>query len=186
MMKNKIAIITLASALVMSIPAAAEHKDKHKRYSQRFTDTARVTFVEPVYRSVRINRPERECWDEDYAVDRRTGGGDKTAGGVIGGILGGVAGHQVGKGRGKTAATIVGTLLGNKIGRDMSDGSEERVERRTNTETVCRTVNKYVEEERLRGYRVGYRYKGREYETFMKRRPGKRLNVRVKVVPLID
>ena len=186
MTQNKLAIMALAGAFVVSFPALAEHKPKHKPGKHRYTDTARVTFVEPVYRTVRINRPERECWDEDRTVEHRHGGGDKTAGGIIGGILGGVAGHQVGKGHGKTAATIVGTMLGSKIGRDMAEDGEERIETHVDTRTVCRTVNRYVEEERLRGYRVSYRYHGREYETFMKRRPGKRIDVRVKVVPVID
>jgi len=186
MNQSKFAIMALAGAMMVSAPALADYKQKNKHHKQRYIDTARVTYVEPVYRRVRVNRPERECWDEDRVTDYRRGGGNKTAGGIIGGILGGVAGHQVGKGRGKTAATIVGTIIGGKIGRDATDDGERRIETHVDTRTVCRTVNNYVEEERLRGYRVSYRYQGREYETFMKRRPGKRIEVRVKVVPVID
>lgn len=192
MNQNKFAIMALAGAMAVSVPVLADptaknsHNSQRANSQQRFTDTAKVTFVEPIYRRVRINRPERECWDEDRSVDHRHGGGNKTAGGIIGGILGGVAGHQVGKGKGKTAATIVGTIIGGSIGRDMADNGGPRVETHVDTRTTCRTVNNYVEEERLRGYRVNYRYNGREYETFMKRRPGKRIDVRVKVIPLVD
>ena len=158
---------------------------KDNRYKKdrvsRYRDTAKVTHVEPIYKTVRINRPERECWDEERTVEHEHGGGNKTAGGIVGGILGGVAGHQVGKGRGKTAATIVGTILGGKIGRDLSHDGPRRVETHVENDTVCRTVNDYREEERLQGYNVTYRYQGRRYDTFMKTRPGKRINVKVKV-----
>ena len=175
---KKAALLTLVSVMTLSGTAFAGHQGKH---AQRFNDYARVTSVEPIYRTVRINRPERECWDEERTVEYERGT-DRTAGGIVGGILGGVAGHQVGKGRGKTAATIVGTILGSTIGRDMADNDPRRVESHVNNETVCRTVDRYDEEERLQGYQVRYRYQGHEYDTFMKRHPGKRIKVRVKLV----
>ncbi len=175
---NKIAIVALAGAMGMSTMAYAGHKGKH---AQRFHDYAKVTYVEPVYRTVRINRPEQECWDEERVVERDYRRSDRTAGGIVGGILGGVAGHQVGNGRGKTAATIVGTILGSAIGRDVAAEGARRPSSHVETETVCKTVNRYQEEERLQGYRVGYRYRGHEYDTFMDRHPGKRLKVRVRL-----
>jgi uncharacterized protein YcfJ len=174
MKMNKMAIVTLTGLMCASTSVYAAHKAKH---TQRYHDYAKVTYVEPVYRTVRINRPEQECWDEERVVERAYGS-DRTAGGIVGGILGGVAGHQVGKGHGKTAATIVGTMLGSRIGRDMA-GDGRRIESHIDTETVCKTVNRYQEEERLQGYRVGYRYHGHEYDTFMSRHPGKKLQVRV-------
>jgi uncharacterized protein YcfJ len=174
---TKAALITLVCMMTISGSAYAGHKAKHHH---RYDDYARVTSVEPIYRTVRINRPERECWDEERRVEYEHGT-DRTAGGIVGGILGGVAGHQVGKGRGKTAATIVGTILGSTIGRDMADNDPRRRESHVNTETVCRTVDRYDEEERLQGYQVSYRYQGHEYDTFMKRHPGKRLKVSVKL-----
>lgn len=182
---DKLALIAMAGTLVLAGSVSAGHpRDKYRGNDQvnRYQDTAKVTRVEPIYKTVRINRPQRECWDEERTVERGYGGGDKTAGGIVGGILGGVAGHQVGKGRGKTAATIVGTLLGNKIGRDLSDDGPRRVETYVETDRVCRNVNDYREEERLQGYNVTYRYHGRSYDAFMKNRPGKRVHVKVKVV----
>ncbi len=176
MRMNKLIVLGLAGIISVSTSVYGGHKAKH---TKGYHDYAKVTYVEPVYRTVRINRPEQECWDEERVVEHQYGG-DRTAGGIVGGILGGVAGHQVGKGHGKTAATIVGTMLGSKIGRDMA-GDGRRTESHIDTETVCRTVNRYEEEERLQGYRVGYRYHNHEYDTFMKRHPGKKLKVRVKV-----
>jgi len=183
---SKIIILSLAGSVFVSTAVFAGPHDRGDHRSKkvsRYQDYAKVTSVEPVYRTVRINRPERECWDDERTVEHQHGGSsNKTAGGIVGGILGGVAGHQMGKGKGKTAATIVGTLLGNKIGRDMSDDNPGYTESHVDNRTRCRTVNSSREEERLTGYRVSYRYQGREYDTFMSRRPGKRLRVRVNVV----
>lgn len=174
---KKVALLTLVSIMAFSATAYGGYKAKH---GQRFDDYAKVTSVDPIYRTIRINRPERECWDEERTVEHEHGV-DSTAGAIIGGILGGVAGHQVGNGRGNTAATIVGTILGGTIGRDMADNNPRRVESHVNSETVCRTVDRYDEEERLQGYQVGYRYQGRDYDIFMKRHPGKRLKIKVKL-----
>ncbi|HEC29015.1 MAG TPA: glycine zipper 2TM domain-containing protein [Gammaproteobacteria bacterium] len=186
MSMNKIIIVSLAGSVFISTAVFAGHHDRNDYRSKkvnRYQDYAKVVSVEPVYKTVRIDRPERECWDEERTVEHQHGGSNnKTAGGIVGGILGGVAGHQMGKGRGRTAATIVGTLLGNKIGRDMSDNNPGYTESHANNQTRCRTVNNFREEERLTGYRVSYRYQGREYDTFMSRRPGKRVRVRVNVV----
>ncbi len=169
--------ITLSALVAGS--ASAGHTNKTANH---FQDYAKVTYAEPVYETVRINRPAKECWDEERTVRRDDY--DRGAGGLVGGILGGVAGHQVGNGHGKAAATIVGTLLGSKIGRDMS--RDRRSSRQVEVETVCQTVDHYEEQQRLNGYRVGYRYRGHEYDTFMDKHPGKRIKVRVNHVVLDD
>lgn len=177
---KKIFIMTFATLMLSSSAVMAGHQYKS---NPRFQDYAKVTYVEPVYKTVRINRPEQECWDEERIVEHGYGG-NRQAGGLVGGIIGGVAGHQVGKGHGKAAATIVGTLLGSTIGRDIAANNQRRVGSHVQTETVCRSVDRYEEEDRLQGYRVGYRYNGHEYDTFMNRHPGKKLKVQVKLVVL--
>jgi len=175
---KKIALVLVTGSLLASTVVSADYATT--REVKRFKDYATVTHVEPVYRTVRVSHPRRECWDEERTVQNNYG--DNRAGGtIVGGILGGVAGHQVGKGRGKAAATIIGTLLGSKIGRDMSnDGSGAGAH--TQTRTVCRTVDNFTEEERLQGYRVSYRYQGHEYTTMMSKKPGNRIRIKVKMV----
>ena len=172
-------IMAIMASLMVIASANAGH---NRQDANRFDDYAKVTYVEPVYQTVRINRPSRECWDEERTVRRDYN--DRGAGGLVGGILGGVAGHQIGNGHGMAAATIVGTLLGSKIGRDMS--RDRRTSRHVEVETVCQTVDHYEEEQRIQGYRVGYRYRGQEYDTFMDRHPGKRIKVRVNLVVVDD
>ena len=175
---KKTALILITGSLLAMTAASADYTNTRK--VNRFKDYAKVTHVEPVYRTVRVSRPTRECWDEERTVNDNHGD-NRTGGTIIGGVLGGVAGHQIGKGRGKTAATIIGTLLGGKIGGDMSsDGNGAHAH--TSTRTVCRTVDNFTEEERLQGYRVSYRYQGREFTTMMKRKPGNRIRVKVKMI----
>jgi len=177
---HKLLLVSITGFMFVSGSVFAGHT---KTSSPRFQDYAKVTYVEPVYKTVRINRPEQECWDEERTVEHGYRG-DRHAGGLVGGILGGVAGHQVGKGHGKAAATIVGTLLGSKIGKDIAGNNSRNAGSHVETETVCRTVNRYEEEDRLQGYKVGYRYNGHEYDTFMNNHPGKKIKVRVKLVVL--
>ena len=174
-MNKKQIIIALSGALMLNISSGvmAGHRDNHARY-----DYAKVTNVEPLYRTVRINTPRQECWDEErvnYNQGYRSGTPM-----IIGGLIGGALGHQIGKGRGKDVATVAGALLGGSIARDVQQKNSGG---RTNTyfETVCRTVDDYHTEERIEGYRVSYKYRGQIYTSRMDREPGKRVRVRVRV-----
>ena len=121
-------------------------------------DRVEVSYSEPVYRTVTVNVPTEECWDEEVEEN-------DDAGALIGGIAGGIIGHQVGKGGGKTAATVGGAILGTIIGKNLSDKEPTyRVERR------CK--KRYLEkrERRLVGYNNYARYKGREIVKFSKQR----------------
>ena len=70
--------------------AAAGYRGDRDRY---YVD-ARVVHVEPMYRTVRVEQPRRECWDEDVYVERP--GYRSHTGVILGGIVGGVLGHELG------------------------------------------------------------------------------------------
>ena len=158
------------------------------RHHGGFTDTARVVSVEPIYRTVRISTPRRECWTEQVPVEEYFDDDEyySYTPMILGGIIGGVIGSEMGKGRGRDAAILVGTVLGGSIGRDIATRSRTQggeTVTRYETREHCRTVDEYHEEERLEGYRVTYRYRGHEFVTRMDHDPGRRLKVRVQVVP---
>lgn len=167
------AILSLSSAAVM----AGDHYYRgHDDYDGRL-EKARVTHVEPIYRTVTVSSPERECWDEPSHYHR---GQQSYTSTIAGGIIGGVIGNQFGGGSGKTAMTIAGTLLGGSVGRDMGSryqdvdyGYEQR----------CEVVERRHREERLEGYEVTYRYHGRLYTTVMDHDPGRFIPVDVHVEP---
>ena len=151
--------------------------------NNRFEDTAKVIDVEPIYKTIEINEPERHCWDEDvsyYQPEQKNYTGTML-GTVIGGVLANSM-HQ-GRGRGKDAATLAGALLGGAIGHDISQ-QKSHGHYTTRTESRCEVENYTHYEEQLVGYRVKYRYKGNVFTTRMNSHPGKQIPVRVNVVPV--
>jgi uncharacterized protein YcfJ len=157
----------------------------HWRDPDRYYADARVTHVEPIYRTVRVEEPRRECWDEDVYVERP--GYRSHTGTILGGIVGGVLGHELGgHGHHGAIATAAGTVLGASIGRDLSnrrryadDGYYSRRER-------CEVRPTYTTEQRIDGYRVTYVYAGREHETITDYDPGDVIRIRVHVDPRED
>lgn len=157
---------------------------RHHRAAQADYDYAPVTRVEPIVRRVRVETPRRECWDEARYVDSRPHISDPSVGGrtLLGGIIGGVIGHQFGSGSGRDAATIAGSLIGAGVGYDSAarrqgQGMREEVVQRCDV----RYESEY--EERIDGYRVTYRYNGREYDTRLPHDPGERIRVSVAIAP---
>lgn len=169
--------------LLLAIPVlagCASNAVADRRYDRdSYYVDARVTHVEPMYRTVRVEEPRRECWDEDVYVERP--GYRSHTGTILGGIVGGVLGHELG-GHHAGIATAAGTVLGASIGRDMShrpdpdDGYYTRRER-------CQMRHTYTTEQRIDGYRVTYEYAGREHETITDYEPGNHIRVRVAVDP---
>jgi len=154
-------------------------------HGPRFQDTARVVDVDPVYETIEVSHPERYCWDED--VSYYEPGRKNYTGTVLGGIVGGVMANQVyqGRGRGRDAVTLAGTLLGGAIGHDLSD-SHRQGRWVDASERRCEVQDRTTYEERLIGYRVKYRYRGHVFTTHTKEHPGKRIPVRVGVLPQDD
>lgn len=151
-------LLTLLLAGTSSAALAAEY------------DRAQVTRVEPLYETVRVAEPRRECREEEV---RHRGDSDSYTAPILGAIVGGVIGNEISDGR--KVGSIAGAALGASIGRDIGRDDNGY----TSVETRCTTRNVYREEERLRGYRVTYRYQGERYSTVTKEHPGKSIRVRV-------
>lgn len=175
-MKTRVMLLVLPLLVGCATDAAAGHwRDRDDYYVD-----ARVTHVEPMYRTVRVEEPRRECWDEDVYVERP--GYRSHTGTILGGILGGVVGHELGGRHHHGLATAAGTVLGASVGRDLShrryadDGYYTSHER-------CEVRRTYTTEQRIDGYRVTYVYAGREHETITDYEPGDVIRVRVAVSP---
>ncbi len=177
--KHLTGTLTLAAALIAT-PALADRFDKPRH---DYRDFAKVTAVTPIYEQVRVSSPRRECWDEEVTtyVDNHRRSATPV---ILGGIIGGVIGNQIGDGRGRKLATVAGTLLGASIGSDSARAQAAAAQPYTTTAERCRVSEQYYTEERVIGYDVQYRYRGRTYETRMDSHPGERLPVRVTVTPL--
>ena len=174
------------------------HKHKHhKKYGKKYhkhkrdrRDYAEVVSVRPIYRTVRVSTPERECWEEPVQHRRHySSGHDSYTPLIIGGILGGVVGNQFGGGSGKGILTAAGAILGGSLAHDVQS-SHRRHHRHGHSEVYttyerrCQTHVNYHEEERVDGYRVKYRYNGKIYRTRTDYHPGEYIEVDVNVRPV--
>ncbi|MBT3046562.1 MAG: glycine zipper 2TM domain-containing protein [gamma proteobacterium symbiont of Ctena orbiculata] len=177
-MKTKAMTIGTALMIATMTATAGGHRDYYR-------DSAKVIDVEPIYRSVEISYPERECWDEE--VDHYHADSKRYTPTVLGGIIGGVVANKIsrGRGRGRDAATVAGALLGGAIGHDISQ-QRRGGHYTTSVERRCEVSHQTRYEEELVGYDVTYRYKGREFTTRTRNHPGKRIPIAVTVRPVGD
>ncbi len=173
----------IATALILStllaLPAWADGYGGENPDSV-FRDRARVVDVKPLKEIVRVPVTDRDCWTEEVVRPARR----DPSGIIAGGIIGGAVGNAMGQGhRDQGIATVAGTVLGGVIGNAMAGGHRPaRIEHARR----CRVSEKYYEEERISGYLVTYRYRGREFTREMDELPGRFVTVRVAVEPLED
>ena len=122
-----------------------------------------------------VSTPQEKC--EQVLVQHQAPVQDerRIAGTVLGGVAGGLLGNQIGGGSGKQAATVVGAAAGayagNQVQKNMQQGDVK-----STTETRCKTLN--VRAEKVVGYDVTYRFKGKEDTVRMSHNPGKQIPVR--------
>ena len=171
-------------ALTMMVPLA----EAGPRYGNgnAHRDFAKVTHVEPIVVQSERRIPRRECWDEQVRYEEPGKHRKSYTAPILGGIIGGAIGNELGAGGdNKKVGAVVGAVLGASIGNDLNHNStrgHNRVHYRT--ETRCSVEHDVEYYERVTGYNVTYRYNGRTYQTRMDNHPGKRIRVRVNVVPV--
>lgn len=175
---NKVVRYSIAALLAagMAGSVGAAHSGRGERVEPSQHAFGKVIQVKPIYDTVRVGTPLRQCWKEySYRgpVDTRD---EAVAGAVIGGIVGGVAGNQLGYGDGRTLMTVAGSVLGAVVGHEI--GANLAADDQTRHATRrCETVERAETREELVGYRVKYQYKGRIYSTQTDRHPGERIRV---------
>lgn len=141
-MKQLIAATVLIS--MSSVALAADYNPQR----HRFTEYAQVIAVEPIFKRVRHEKPQRECWieQEEHVVisegsnqsfgstgrqlssSRSHSGGDAIIGGLIGGVIGNQLGKRAGRGA-RNGATVAGAIVGSVIANE-ARGSEVSRHRR--------------------------------------------------------
>jgi uncharacterized protein YcfJ len=164
---------TILVPLLLGLASAPALAGPHH---QGFRDKARVIDVVPIMERVEVPVEREACWQEEVETTRHA-----NAGLVLGGIIGGVIGHQVGRGDSRRVATAAGSIIGAAVGHDADQRAGDT---RYETRHHCRVRTDYVEEERLLGYRVTYRYRGETFTTEMDHEPGRFIPVRVRVTPV--
>jgi uncharacterized protein YcfJ len=131
-------------------------------------DVAQVLRSDPIVERIQV--VNRIC-DQVVQVPQERGVG----GAILGGLGGALVGSRFGQGHGKDALTIAGAVGGAIAGDHIQNESGG-----STTQTACRDVTSY--QERVSGYRVTFRYAGRDYTQVMTRDPGADVPVNVNVV----
>lgn len=146
-----------------------------------YLDEAVVISASPVYRTVQVNKPTEQCWNE--RVTRNENGHRSHTSTILGTIIGAAIGNKFGEGKGRDAATVAGAVLGGSVGRDIN-AAKRRNSGRVHYEQRCEVIDKYHSEQQLSGYDVKYRYNGSTYHTHTQQHPGDRITVSVNVSPV--
>ena len=184
--------------------------DRSATASNQFIEYANVINASPIYREVSFQQPKRECWvEEQQHVIRNEGqgtqrrnqssnGGDVLIGGVIGGVIGNQLGRK-GSNSARAGATVAGAIIGSALAgesgnrskrhrRESKSNRNNRYQRQPSYETRpvkrCENTTETHYEQRLQGYDVTYRYRGKTFQTRMKQDPGNKIKVQVTVRPL--
>jgi uncharacterized protein YcfJ len=160
------ALVATAGLVVLAGAAQAEN----------YRVSARVTGVEPFYRTVEAREPVQRCRNVEvpvYGTRRGGSSGDVLAGALIGGAIG----NQFGSGSGKDAMTVLGAILG----ADAAGRQPRQVITGYATERVCETVHQTRAAREVAGYVVSYRWNGLEgqTETTRRYRVGERIDIDV-------
>ncbi len=152
----------IAATVLIGISNVALAADTHSQ-RHRFTEYATVIDVEPIFKRVRHEKPQQECWIEQeehvviregsnqsfgqthqYSSSRSHSGSDA----IIGGLIGGVIGNQLGKNGSRGArngATVAGAIVGSVIanearGNDVSRHRRHKHRNRNHRTTPQRVV----------------------------------------------
>ena len=198
MRRSQAMAMTVAALGVLSLSAPVLAEGGH-RYEEGFYAYAKVVRVEPIVRTVEVERPREVCWDEEVRHVRHPHGSPPHRGhhyspvpAIVGGVVGGVVGNRVGRRRdGRGALTIAGTLIGAAVGHRLQRAPRHRPPPRpattyTTIERRCEVRTEYHTEERIEGYDVTYRYNARDFTTRMDHDPGERVRLRVDVEPAVS
>lgn len=178
--------IISASLMLLGMAAGVAEAGPRHDYNSH-SDYAKVTHVEPIVVQHERRVPHRQCWEEEVSY-QEPGSRHRNSytGPILGSVIGGAIGNELGHSNtNKKVGTVVGAILGASIGHDVTRKhayDEGRV--RYRTETRCNVSHDIEYYERVTGYNVTYRYNGRTYQTRMDHDPGRRIRVRVNVVPV--
>ncbi len=147
--------------------------------SGSYSDTAKITSMDRIYRTHTIREPYQDCYIKEYY---QADGDGSMANEIVGGLFGGLIGNQFGGGDGKDALTVAGALLGASLAHD--DELRKSKTGRVISKEICETKYRTESIERLSHYRVEYEYDDRSFTYTTKKKPyGSTLKIKVNVSP---
>lgn len=203
--------LTILGALALTFGATQVHannghgKHRHGNHGHNngytYTDYARVTYVEPLYKYVTVRKPQRHCTyvkPNRYNHQQRTHGiryqnrhrsQNNSSAVFVGGVIGGVIGNEVS--RSTNSNRVTGTVVGAAIGSVLANnaaGHQQRPQRYLSNQRLqghgkkrkhCVTTHVSTQERHPDGYNVTYVYNGRTFKIHTYNHPGDRIQITV-------
>lgn len=146
------------------------------------TDFATVTNVSPIYETITIREPQRECHIEQRVVQRSSN--RSITPNIVGALIGGAIGNELGHNKSnKRVGAVAGAILGGSIASDLNRGHRHQGSYIKNEE-VCHVSHSVRHEKQVTGYEVDYKYHGKVYNTVMSSHPGDQIRIAVDVTPI--
>ncbi len=140
------------------------------------TIRVQVIHSQPVYETVRVNRPIEDCRTE-RAPARRHGKSFETVN-ILGAIVGGALGRHLGHGgQEEWLGTFVGGMLGHSMADEIQTHRNTRSHRYPTRVEVCHWIDDWETRREVVGYEVTYELAGREFTSFSAEKPGATMEV---------
>lgn len=162
----------LPCVLILAFPAvvAASHGP------QEATIRVQVIHSQPVYETVRVNRPIEACrWER---VSTRAARKPSRTVNLLGAIAGGALGRHLGHGgQEEWLGTIIGGMLGHSMADEIQESRNARSHRYPSHVEVCHWEDDWETRRELVGYEVTYELADREFTSFSDIKPGATMEV---------
>lgn len=166
-------LLLFITPIVSASPDHHRNNYRHGYNGHHHSGYAKVIFVKPVYKTIRVYEPQLACVNHRYnrATVVYQGSPDQI---IAGGLIGGIVGHELGNDENRGITTLAGVLIGSAIARDRSAINYETRKYDPNNHTNCEKQMRVIEKQKLVGYKVRYKYRGRIYTTRTRQHPGER------------
>ena len=152
--------------------------DRHANDHRHQNLYARVIRVKPIYETIRIKKPGRHCETRGHRHSDVTVIHQHSPEKVImGGIIGGIVGHEFGNPYNRELSTLAGVVIGSTLAHNATSADYVVRDDRDHYYNDCRRHMRVIEKQKLVGYKVKYKFRGRIYSTRTSYHPGKRIAV---------
>ena len=177
-------LLTFVSPMVLASPGGHKHPQNHAGNGNHKLHYAKVLFVKPIYRNVRIERPQLYCDNRNVNHSGVTvvhqHSPDQI---VLGGIMGGIIGHGLSDADTRGINTLAGVLIGSAVAHDLSSTQYVADSRWQQPQPRCREHIRVFERQELVGYKVKYKYQGQIFTTRSDQHPGSRILIQQAPAP---
>lgn len=149
----------------------SNNHNHHKKF-------AKVIRVRPVYKTIRIKQPGRHCSNQRHRhTDVTVVHQHSPEKVILGGVIGGIVGHEFSTPHNRELSTLAGVIVGSSLAHNATSANYIISQDRDHGYNDCYRHMRVIEKQKLIGYKVKYKYRGRIFTTRTTYHPGKRIAV---------